>query len=1068
MRMKRFFAAAAMAPLCFAALGAHAQTTISTATTTAVKTSTTGDLTINPGASITVTDGAAVTLDTPANVINNGTIDIKDAPSPATGILVTAPSGSVVSSGIVNVTDTETLKDADGDGDLDGVFVTSTVPKFGVRVTNPFTGNINQSGGQILIRGNNSAAIAIESGMTGNLTVRGQAVLVGANSYGLRINGPFIGDIDLGGSISAQGQNSEGVSIQGPVTGRLILQGAVIGTGYRYGTRALNFDLSKLDADDLQLGGPAVRVTSSVTGGILVNAATLNSDDLDPDNNTSTPDITDPHPDEDGDGIADASETDATITAYGSAPALLIAGPGSITLGNVGTGLSAYGLAIKGSVIGNGLFDGFDATAVQLGGGGGTVNTSGGVRISGLVFGSAALANARGIVFGAGSSAPTLLVDGQLQAATTSTAAVSPSATALQIDAGGNLATLTNNGIMVAGIQGVSGTATVIQDNSGTLGQITNTGTIRAGLAQLNADDVIVGHSVAMNLAANTTGVSITQTHNVAETVTPSITGDIVLGSGDDSLTVLEGAVSGDIAFGGGANSLTINGTKTTTDATTNVATTVVNGSVTGKISTTGTLALSVQSGSLINTSTAAVNLTTLNVGSAGTLAFTLNPSGVGGTGTQYLVAGPASFASGSKIDLVFGSKLATTQTFNLVQAGSLVNNAGLLGATPFIYSTALNTSANALSVTVARRTTDQLGLFSGRAAAYDPVFAAFDADAGVSQALLSKTDEASFASFYNQLLPDYSGGVFHSLATASRAVMRAQGDEPAGMQTNQRRSWLQEVGFTTKNEGSGQDIHYDSAGFGLAGGIEDPLRGGAVRGLSIAFVSSDVDDQGRRGFSKLTASALIGSLYWRRQYSDHLLVNASLNGGYAWFDSDRHVIDEDSSGARILQRQAGGKWNGALGAARLAASYDMSLGRIYIRPDASLDYVYLYEDGYQEHGGGVSVDLAVNHRTSYEASAEAGVTVGATFGRAMRWTPELRVAYRTILSEGLSETSARFLAGGNPFLMRALGVDQNRLVVRAAVRGGSRYANVALEATGDLGDVYTAYEGRLVVRFIF
>src|SRR5436190_7338849 len=94
MRMRRFFAAAAMAPLCFAALEARAQTTISDARTTAVQTSTTGDLTIT--GSITVTDGAAVTLDTPATVTHSGTIDIKDAPSPATGILVTAPSGAVI------------------------------------------------------------------------------------------------------------------------------------------------------------------------------------------------------------------------------------------------------------------------------------------------------------------------------------------------------------------------------------------------------------------------------------------------------------------------------------------------------------------------------------------------------------------------------------------------------------------------------------------------------------------------------------------------------------------------------------------------------------------------------------------------------------------------------------------------------------------------------------------------------------------------------------------------------------------------------------------------------------
>jgi outer membrane autotransporter protein len=287
-------------------------------------------------------------------------------------------------------------------------------------------------------------------------------------------------------------------------------------------------------------------------------------------------------------------------------------------------------------------------------------------------------------------------------------------------------------------------------------------------------------------------------------------------------------------------------------------------------------------------------------------------------------------------------------------------------------------------------------------------------------------------------------------------------------MQTDQRRSWLQEVGFTTRRDADGVDVAYDSAGFGLAGGIEDPLKSGGVRGLSLAYVSSDIDDANRRAFSKLTASALLGSVYWRDQLSNGLLLNASLTGGYAWFDSDRHVIDEDSTGARILQRQAGGKWSGALGAARLAASYNLDLGRFYIKPAVTVDYVYLYEDGYREHGGGSAVDLAVNHRTSYEGAAEAGVTFGGHFGRTFKWDPELHVGYRTNISEGLSTTTARFLAGGNPFLMKALGVDQNSLVVRAAVRGGSRYANVALEATGEIGDIYSAYEGRLIVRFIF
>src|SRR4051812_29036814 len=153
MRMRRFLAAAAVAPLCFAALQAHAQTTVTDARTTPAATSQTGDLTINSGASIKVTTGDAVTLDSPNTITNSGTIDVTDSPTNANGILVTSPSGAVVSSGIVNVTDTEVLKDTDGDGDLDGPFVSATTTRFGVHVINPFSGTINESGGQILVRG---------------------------------------------------------------------------------------------------------------------------------------------------------------------------------------------------------------------------------------------------------------------------------------------------------------------------------------------------------------------------------------------------------------------------------------------------------------------------------------------------------------------------------------------------------------------------------------------------------------------------------------------------------------------------------------------------------------------------------------------------------------------------------------------------------------------------------------------------------------------------------------------------------------------------------------------------
>lgn len=1054
--MKRFLAAAAIAPLCFAAVHAQAQTTISDAQTTPVQTSVTGDLTTTASGSITVKEGAIVTLDSNNTVTNNGLLNSQDSTTSATGILITSGSGTVVSSGVINVTDTDTLKDLDGDGDIDGPYVTSTATRYGIRLTSPFTGSITQSAGQILLRGNNSAGVQLDGALTGNLLLTGQIVVLGDHSYGVLVNAPITGSFTYNGTsgLSATGAGAEGIFINAPVSGIVNIGGAVSATGFRYNSPAVSPGVTKLDADDLLIGGSAVHIASSVGGGVLINGT---APDADTNNN-----------DEDGDGVADNSETTGVLSSVGSAPALNIGSSGAITLGNVGTGKSAYGLVIQGNVVGTGSFDGVSSTAAKIGGAGGSVNTSSGIYISGNVAASASLANSNGLVLGSGAIAPTLITDGRIQAIGTSSSTVSPTVTALQIDAGASLGSLTNNGSILAQITGPTGSANAIVDTSGSLSQITNTGGIAASFQQSAATDVITGRAIALDLRANSTGVTVVQSANTSETVTPQIIGDVLFGSGGANLTINQGSITGDVAFGTGVNSLVIDGHKTTTNAD-STTTTVINGSITGKLTNAGSLSVSVLNGTLKNTAAGTVNLTSLTTGAGGQLGFTIDPQAASGSqATRYNVSGAANLATGSKIDIAFASKLTGAATYNLVE-GASVSNGAVLGTTPFVYNAALTTTPTQINLTVSRRTAAEAGLFGSRAAAYDAVFNAFDSDAGVAAALLGKTDAAGFAGFYNQLLPDYGGGAFRSLATGARAVMKAQVEEPAGQDTNQRRSWLQEVGFTTQNDGEGGELKYDTAGFGLAGGLEQPSGARGTLGLSAAFLSSDVDNAGRLGDSRLTADALIASIYYRNRVTDRLLLSGSLTGGFAWFDSDRHVIDTDATGARVLQRQAGGKWNGGLAAARLGASYEAPLGgHFYIRPEAFLDYVYLYEQGYTEHGGGSAIDLVVSSRSSYEAAAEAALTVGARYGRVVRWGPELKIGYRTRLAEGLSDTTARFLAGGNPFLMRALGVDQNRLIVRAAVRGGSRYANLALELGGEIGDVYTAYDGRLVVRFIF
>src|SRR5690606_39839604 len=120
--------------------------------------------------------------------------------------------------------------------------------------------------------------------------------------------------------------------------------------------------LDNLDADDLLVGGPALRVAGDVAGGVLLEAA---QPDLDPDED-----------DEDGDGIVDTSETTAFIASFGSAPAVEIgSATRSVTLGEVGAGDEAYGFINRGEIQAHGLFEGVSATALQIGAGGGQTTT---------------------------------------------------------------------------------------------------------------------------------------------------------------------------------------------------------------------------------------------------------------------------------------------------------------------------------------------------------------------------------------------------------------------------------------------------------------------------------------------------------------------------------------------------------------------------------------------------------------------------------------------------------------------------------------------------------------------
>ena len=148
---------------------ANAETVISTAVTTPQTTSASGDIRISSTGSVKPASGAAVTINSNNYVKNEGTIAFNNANDFDGDSGQHQSDGRHHQHGTINLLEDYTPTDTDSDGDLDGPFAQGS-GRFGIHVLGggTYTGNILNTG-TITIEGNQSAAIAIDSPLTGSL-----------------------------------------------------------------------------------------------------------------------------------------------------------------------------------------------------------------------------------------------------------------------------------------------------------------------------------------------------------------------------------------------------------------------------------------------------------------------------------------------------------------------------------------------------------------------------------------------------------------------------------------------------------------------------------------------------------------------------------------------------------------------------------------------------------------------------------------------------------------------------------------------------------------------------------
>jgi hypothetical protein len=847
-----------------------------------------------------------------------------------------------------------------------------------ITIDEDFTPTDSDSDGDLdgpFAQGNGRFGIHVLGGgiYTGNINNSGTITVEGNQSAGIAIDSALTGSLTSTGKINVLGNDSVGIRT-GAVSGDVVIGNASTTTAQ--GSNAVGVLLGG------DIGGSLViQGTVSSTGYRSTTAPTdvskLDADDLLQGGSAVVV----------GGSVAggillDAKtgETAAAVTSFGAAPAIVIgSATQDINIGAVASSSAGHGIVIKGAVGGFGIYSGVTATGLSIGGTGHAVNVAGGMTVLGTISADSLDSSATGIHIGAGASVPQIVVGGTVSAKGGGT--TGSAAQAIVIDAGATVSTISNGGTIVATRSGDTGTAAAIVDHSGTLSLVQNNGQI--GIS--NASD-IGDNATAIDLRATATGAVVRQIAAASGAAAPLIAGNILFGAGNDTLDIQAGSVAGKVDFGGGVDLLSLTGTSLFRG-------TVVNSSA---------MAVSVGTGATLDVQNlGTVDLASLTAASGASLGVTIGETGH----TLYNVAGTASFGTGDKIVVTLDHVGTAAGTYTIIDAATLTGAENLTSSIvtlPFLFNSKLTSSAadGTVALEVELKGSGELGLNSSETAILDAALAAADQDRPIAAVFLATDNSASLKSTLQQLMPEHAGGAFEAATKGSRLAAGILADpRPLGG------AWIQQVAWGA-SKSIGDTSSYDVTGWGVSGGYEQPLGPVGSLGVTAAYLYG----HDGKGANELLSNHFEGGVYWRGG-SGPLRAYARATAGTIAFDSTRRF--DATLAAGTVSREADGKWHGRLYSGTAGISYEARMGRLSLRPNASIEYYKLTEKGYTETGGGGAFDLTVRGRDSNETAANALLTLGydllGTDPDSTRLRVELEGGRRQILSGSLGKTVVSF-----------------------------------------------------------
>ncbi|MEO1554306.1 MAG: autotransporter domain-containing protein, partial [Pseudomonadota bacterium] len=623
------------------------------------------------------------------------------------------------------------------------------------------------------------------------------------------------------------------------------------------------------------------------------------------------------------------------------------------------------------------------------------------------------------------------------------------------------LTSLTNSGVISAGSFGESGNVYAIRDESDTLTEITNTGLLSAFHTSDGTTVSDTGVTRAIDLSNSTQDITFTQMLatptddvngddfiNSSDVSAPTLVGDILFGSGNDTLVATSGAIAGDTDFGMGDAIMELSdvgyaGDVTLSDGTNAVS--LTDSTFTGDIIVGGTstifdLTRSAYEGQLISdggldtltaidtdlllTVDTAATLNTFSLTGDSVLHVDLDPQAANSPATL-TVSDTATLGESVIIRPDLQGISSTDFTHTLIDAGTLVFDGtlddSLIEGAPFLYTVALvanDDDRDTLDLEFTLKTPEELELDLNQAAAYSSVLDVFSSDDELGAALAEVTEGTEFYQIYNLLLPQRTDAATRYLSSQSSAAFGALGNRIKALSSSEDKPfglWAQEY-FTSIDIDADTDVPgYNGSGLGFAAGLDSRLGFLDVIGLHVNYSSGDFEEK-TGGSNPVTTSSFGIGLYAKESLGPLDFAVASQLSSVDF--NSRREIEIDT-----LAFNQTAEWTGTSAMTSASIASEFEAGLFYARPQISVDYFALEQDGYSEGGDerlALEIGAADTDRTTATAVLDLGARLPVGDRNPAFIIPEVSIGYRSEISSTPYETTARFLSSDETFQILA------------------------------------------------